>query len=142
MFISALSEYHMGVVITRKLLFICSFINIGNIFRSVTPQAFCRSVVVHIAKNTVCGNEIFRFCGIFFSKEFFHIYKSVIADMFTDPEAEIFSGKYDQSCSVRQMLMIGTHGVLHGMLESASCDIHGITGHGILVTPFFLADSR
>lgn len=89
-----------------------------------------------------CGNEIFRFCGIFFSKEFFHIYKSVIADMFTDPEAEIFSGKYDQSCSVRQMLMISTHGVLHGMLESASCDIHGITGHGILVTPFFLADSR
>ena len=34
----------MGVVITRKLLFICSFINIGNIFRSVAPQAFCRSV--------------------------------------------------------------------------------------------------
>lgn len=89
-----------------------------------------------------CGNEIFRFCGIFFSKEFCHIYKSVIADMFTDPEAEIFSGKYDQSCSVRQMLMISTHGVLHGMLGSASSDIHGITGHGILVTPFFLADSR
>lgn len=80
-----------------------------------------------------CREEILGFVRIGHSHHARHLHELFVAGMMLDEEAVELVRNHDETRTVRQVVVIGTHGVFHRMLGRGAGELHRKSGYGASV---------